>query len=37
MKIQTYSNEMIDRVYVFKDVWNFEIMPADWYPADELC
>ena len=35
MKQEIYSNEMIDRVYVFKDVWNFEVIPAGWYPADE--
>ncbi|MBG1262564.1 hypothetical protein [Nostoc commune] len=25
-------SEMIGRIYVFKDVWNFEIIPAGWYP-----
>ncbi|WP_335042989.1 hypothetical protein [Nostoc sp.] len=25
-------SEMIGRIYVFKDVWNFEVIPAGWYP-----
>jgi hypothetical protein len=26
--------EIIERIYIFKDVWNFEVIPAGWY-ADE--
>ena len=25
-------SEIIGRIYVFKDVWNFEVIPAGWYP-----
>ncbi len=25
-------HEMINRVYTFKDVWDFEIIPGGWYP-----
>ncbi len=25
--------EVIDRVYVFEDVWDFEVDPGGWYPA----
>ncbi|MDF5733236.1 MAG: hypothetical protein PUP92_35950 [Rhizonema sp. PD38] len=25
-------SEMLERIYVFKDVWNFEVIPAGWYP-----
>ncbi|NJM72299.1 MAG: hypothetical protein HC862_20180 [Scytonema sp. RU_4_4] len=28
-------SEIIERMYVFKDVWNFEVIPAGWYPAQE--
>ena len=28
-------SEMIGRIYVFKDVWNFEVIPAGWYPNEE--
>ncbi|MEH2109078.1 hypothetical protein [Nostoc sp.] len=27
-------SEMIGRVYIFKDVWNFEVIPAGWYPNE---
>lgn len=27
-------SEMIGRIYVFKDVWNFEVIPAGWYPNE---
>jgi hypothetical protein len=27
-------SEMIGRIYVFKDVWDFEIIPAGWYPSE---
>lgn len=26
--------EIIERMYVFKDVWDFEVIPAGWYPAE---
>ncbi len=26
------SKEIIERMYVFKDKWNFEVIPAGWYP-----
>jgi hypothetical protein len=26
--------EVAKRVSLFKDVWNFEVIPAGWYPAD---
>ncbi len=25
-------SEMLERIYVFKDVWNFDVIPAGWYP-----
>ncbi|MGK7874888.1 MAG: hypothetical protein AB4426_16780 [Xenococcaceae cyanobacterium] len=25
--------EIIERMYVFKDVWNFEVIPAGWHPS----
>jgi hypothetical protein len=28
-------SEIIERIYVFKDVWNFKVIPAGWYPAEE--
>ncbi|WP_242056219.1 hypothetical protein [Nostoc flagelliforme] len=28
-------SEMVGRIYVFKDVWNFEVIPAGWYPNEE--
>lgn len=28
-------DEIIKSVYVFKDVWNFEMIPAGWYPSDK--
>ncbi|WP_414578374.1 hypothetical protein [Anabaena sp. CCY 9402-a] len=27
--------DLIERMYVFKDVWDFDIIPAGWYPNDE--
>jgi hypothetical protein len=32
---KTYSSDFIDKVYVFKDVWNVEIIPGGWYPAEK--
>ncbi len=26
---------IIERMYVFQDVWNFEVIPAGWYPANK--
>jgi hypothetical protein len=28
-------SEMIDRMYIFKTVWDFEVRPAGWYPAED--
>ncbi|MCC5655091.1 hypothetical protein LC609_36110 [Nostoc sp. XA013] len=28
-------SEMLGRIYFFKDVWNFEVIPAGWYPNEE--
>jgi hypothetical protein len=28
-------SEMMDRMYIFKTVWDFEVRPAGWYPAEE--
>ncbi|MDF5725586.1 MAG: hypothetical protein PUP91_35095 [Rhizonema sp. PD37] len=25
-------SEILERIYVFKDVWNFDVIPAGWYP-----
>jgi hypothetical protein len=25
--------EILERIYLFKDVWNFEVIPAGWYPG----
>jgi len=27
--------ELMQRIYVFKDTWKFEPVPAEWYPPDE--
>ena len=27
--------ETIKKMYVFKDVWNFEVIPAGWYPESK--
>ncbi len=27
--------EIMGRVYVFRDVWDFEVLPAGWYPASD--
>ena len=27
--------EIMERMYIFKDVWEFEVIPAGWYPADD--
>lgn len=27
-------SEIIKRMYVFKDIWDFEIIPAGWYPTE---
>jgi len=29
------EGETIERMLVFKDVWNFEVIPAGWYRDDE--
>ncbi len=29
------TSEIIERMYIFKDVWNFQVIPAGWYPADK--
>jgi hypothetical protein len=28
-------SEIIERMYVFKTVWDFEVRPAGWYPAED--
>jgi len=28
-------SEMVGRIYIFKDVWDFEVIPAGWYPSEE--
>ena len=28
-------SEIIERMYIFKDVWDFEVIPAGWYPAED--
>lgn len=28
-------SEIIERMYIFKDVWHFEVIPAGWYPAED--
>jgi hypothetical protein len=33
---QTGGSDIIDRMYVFKDVLKFEIISAGWYPASKL-
>ena len=30
-KTLTDSNKAMDQVHVFKDVWNFEVVPGGWY------
>lgn len=35
-KGKTTSNEMIKSTYMFKDVWNFEMIPAGWYPSSDI-
>ncbi|MBW4642077.1 MAG: hypothetical protein KME23_03520 [Goleter apudmare HA4340-LM2] len=27
--------EIIERTYIFQDIWNFEVIPAGWYPKGE--
>ncbi|MBV8883563.1 MAG: hypothetical protein JO235_06120 [Chroococcidiopsidaceae cyanobacterium CP_BM_RX_35] len=27
--------KIMERIYGFQDVWDFEVIPAGWYPADE--
>lgn len=27
--------EIIERMYVFQDVWDFEVIPGGWYPAED--
>jgi hypothetical protein len=29
------SSEVINRMYIFKNVWDFEVIPAGWYPAED--
>jgi hypothetical protein len=31
-KRQIEPTETIERIYVFKDVWKFEVVPPGWYP-----
>ena len=28
-------SEMLECIYVFQDVWDFEVIPAGWYPKEE--
>lgn len=28
-------SEIIERMYIFKDVWDFKVIPAGWYPKEE--
>ncbi len=28
-------SEIIKCMYVFKDIWDFEVIPARWYPAED--
>ena len=28
-------HEIIERMYVFQDIWDFEVRPAGWYPAED--
>jgi hypothetical protein len=28
-------SEMMERMYIFKTVWDFEVRPAGWYPAED--
>lgn len=28
-------SEIMERMFVFKDVWHFDVIPAGWYSADE--
>jgi len=34
-KNQLLPNQVVDRVYIFKDEWYFEIEPGGWYLPDE--
>ena len=34
IKRQMKPTEILERMYTFKDVWNFEVIPAGWYPDD---
>jgi len=34
-KREVTPSETIERMYVFKDHWNFELAPPGWYPEDE--
>jgi hypothetical protein len=27
--------EIVERMYVFKTIWDFEVRPAGWYPPDD--
>jgi ribosomal protein L11 methylase PrmA len=28
-------SEIANRMYIFKDIWDFEVIPAGWYPAED--
>ncbi|MGF1964480.1 MAG: hypothetical protein RMX99_033925 [Aulosira sp. DedVER01a] len=27
-------SEMLERIYVFQDVWDFKVIPAGWHPKE---
>ena len=35
LKRQFEPPEILERMYVFKDVWNFEVIPAGWYSENQ--
>ena len=35
-KTQTYPSKVIDSVYLFKDVLNFELVHGGWFKSDEV-
>jgi len=35
-KGKTDTNETLNRMYVFKDVLDFELMPLEWHPTEKL-
>lgn len=32
--VEIPAMELLDRVYVFEDVWHFDVDPGGWYPAE---